>query len=623
MTLPFGPRPLAAFAVVAALGILAIDLQSPLGIADGMLYVGVVLVGLWLPGRYTPHALAALSSVLILAGYVFTGVNGDPMVSMVNRGLSLFVVWAAALLVALRQGSAARVQEEQAVLRAVMDTSADGVITIDEAGLVRSFSQAAETLFGYRESEIVGRNVNLLMPEPDRSAHDGYLRRYLETGQAQIIGRGRIVEAQRRDGSRFPAHLMVGEIRRGGRRLFTGFVHDVTDRRKAEFEAAAQKRFADTILDTTEAMVVVADPDGRILRCNRTWERLTGYPAEEVVGRSWWTFVPEELRATIEANFKSLVARGGQLRLERDWTTRSGERRRAIWMSTLVAESEGDRQYVVVTGIDVTEERQAEARAKQLQNELYRIGRLSELGEMASAIAHELNQPLTAITNYARASRMLIAEGGGSSPRALDFMDKAVGQADRAGQIIRRLRQLIGHGESELVPCDISRAVRDACTLAAVGTADRDIEMRLDLAEDLPAVLADSTQIQQVAFNLVRNSIDALDGCPVRLIRVSTRPAEDGGVEVTVADSGPGLAPEVRARLFMPFVTTKPNGMGIGLSICRSIIDAHRGRLWAEPDPVGGTIFRFSLPERADEADQRGDGQGRDGEGRDGRSQHG
>ncbi len=613
MTLPFGPGPLAASAVIAALGILAIDLLSPLGIADGMLYVGVVLIGLWLPGRYAPHALAALSSLLILAGYALAGSGGDPVAAVVNRGLALVVVWATALLVGLRQGSAARLEEEQAVLRAVMDTSADAVVTIDEAGLVRSFSRAAETLFGYREAEIVGRNVSLLMPEPDRSAHDGYIRRYLETGRAQIIGRGRIVEAERRDGSRFPAHLMVGEIRRGGRRLFTGFVHDVTDRRKAELEAAAQKHFADTILDTTEAMVVVADPDGRVLRCNRTWERLTGYPADEVVGRSWWTFVPEELRARIEANFRSLVARGGRLRLERDWTTRSGERRQAIWTSSVVADESRSVRYVVITGIDVTEERQAEARAKQLQNELYRIGRLSELGEMASAIAHELNQPLTAITNYARASRMLIAEGGGSSPRTLDFMDKAVAQADRAGQIIRRLRQLIGRGESELVPCDINQAVRDACTLAAVGTADREIEMRLDLAEELPTVLADSTQIQQVAFNLVRNGMDALEGCPRREIRISTRPAEEGGVEVAVADSGPGLAPEVAERLFMPFVTTKPNGMGIGLSICRSIIDAHRGRLWAEPDPAGGTIFRFTLPERADEADQGQHGQSRHG----------
>lgn len=604
MKLPFGPASLAALAAIAAVSILAIDLVSPLGVADGVLYVGVVLIALWLPGRLAPHALAALASVLIVAGYVFSFADGDRGTAVVNRLLALLAVWVTAVLVGWRQGSAARLVEEQTVLRAVMDTSADAVITIDEAGLIRSFSRSAERLFGYPEAEVIGRNVKLLMPEPDRSAHDGYIRRYLETGQAQIIGKGRIVQAERSDGSRFRAHLTVGEIHRGGRRLFTGFVHDVTDRLRAEQDAAAQKHFADSILDTTDAMVVVADPQGRILRCNQTWERVTGFSAAEAVGQLWWTFIPEEIRAQIEMHFKSLVARGGVRRIERDWINRSGERRRAIWTSAAVSNDGHTVQYVVITGVDVSEERQAEARAKRLQNELYRIGRLSELGEMASAIAHELNQPLTAITNYARASRMLMADGGEGNPRALDFMDKAVAQADRAGQIIRRLRQLIGRGESELVPCDINQVVRDACSLAAVGTAEREIEVRLDLAEGLPAVLADSTQIQQVAFNLVRNATDAMTDFPRRQILVSTRPATDGSVEVSVADSGPGLAPEVTERLFMPFVTTKPNGMGIGLSICRSIIDAHGGRIWAEANPDGGTIFKFTLPERTEEPEQ-------------------
>jgi two-component system sensor kinase FixL len=366
-------------------------------------------------------------------------------------------------------GPASAAPGPEALLEAIIDTSPDGLITIDAEATIRSFNPAAERLFGYGADEVVGRNVSTLMPEPYASRHDGYLRHYLETGERRIIGIGREVAGLRKNGETFPMELAVGEVRFMGASLFAGFVRDISQRKEAA-------------------------------------ERLA------------------ELRA-----------------------------------------------------------------------ELIHVSRLSAMGEMASVLAHELNQPLTAVANYAQAARRLHGTEAADRGRIQELLEKAVQQAGRAGQIIHRLRQFLAKGETERRLEPVNQLIREASDLALVGAASQGIEVRFDLAQGLPPILIDRIQIHQVVTNLIRNSVDALVAAPRREIALESSLRGDE-VEVRVADTGPGLTPEIRARLFEPFVTTKATGMGIGLSICRSIVDAHQGRIWASDKPGGGTVFHLALP---------------------------
>jgi two-component system sensor kinase FixL len=256
---------------------------------------------------------------------------------------------------------------------------------------------------------------------------------------------------------------------------------------------------------------------------------------------------------------------------------------------------------------DVSARQLTEERLRELQAELVHVARLSAMGELASALAHELNQPLTAIINYAQATRRLADAGGGQHQAALlSLLDKTSQQAGRAGQIIHRLSQFIAKGETERTLEDINVLVQEASALALIGAAEKGIAVRRTFASNLPRVLTDKIQIHQVITNLVRNSIDAVAEVELREIVVSTRRAGTAGVEVRVADTGPGLAPEVVARLFQPFGTTKPGGIGIGLSICRSIVEAHGGKLWASANPRGGTTFHVMLPVAGANGDRGG-----------------
>ena len=246
---------------------------------------------------------------------------------------------------------------------------------------------------------------------------------------------------------------------------------------------------------------------------------------------------------------------------------------------------------------DLTQRQDVEKRLQELQTELLHVSRLSDMGQMASALAHELNQPLTAVINWTLAARRTLQSADIEiPPKVLGFMDNAISQANRAGQIIRRLRNFIEKGDTDRQLEDINRVVEEATSLALVGAIDAKARITFDFAMDLPPTLIDKVQIQQVVINLVRNAIEAMGAVEKRELNVATGLAEADMVKILVTDTGPGMAPEVMSQLFQPFVTTKKQGMGLGLSICRSIIDNHGGLLKAEPNPLGGTIFSFTLP---------------------------
>jgi len=256
----------------------------------------------------------------------------------------------------------------------------------------------------------------------------------------------------------------------------------------------------------------------------------------------------------------------------------------------------GDQRYFTGFIRDLTERQKTEARLQELQSELVHISRLTAMGEMASALAHELNQPLSAITNYMKGSRRLLEQTTDERAGVVrEAMDSAAEQAIRAGQIIRRLRDFVARGESERRVESMAKLVEEASALALVGIKDQGIHVRFDLNRSNDLVLADKVQIQQVLLNLIRNAVEAMHDSPRRELLVSTTPAEDGMLLVSVADTGSGISPEVSDQLFRPFVTTKRQGMGVGLSISRTIIEAHGGRIWIEPNSGGGTVFQFTV----------------------------
>jgi two-component system sensor kinase FixL len=357
---------------------------------------------------------------------------------------------------------------------ALIRTAVDGIMVIDEVGIVQVYNQACMRLFQYEEAEVLGRNVKMLMPAPYRENHDDYLQRYRNTGEARIVGIGREVSGQRKDGTTFPMYLSVGVGQLYGRRVFVGIVHD---------------------------------------------------------------------------------------------------------LSALYREREG-----------------YEARLLSLREELVHVARVSELGQVSAGIAHELNQPLAALLNYSNAAKRLLANG---APDAVEKVQAALvkiaDQAERAGHIVRRMRDFLENRAGHRAVENILTIAEDAMALGLIGAETVSVETRFLPEPDLPPVMADRVQIQQVLVNLLRNAVEAMATSPKRELTLAIAHQGDM-VHIRVADTGPGIAPRVADKLFKPFVTTKPHGMGIGLAISKSIIEAHGGEMTVGANPGGGALFEFTLP---------------------------
>ena len=377
----------------------------------------------------------------------------------------------------------------------------------------------------------------------------------------------------------------------------------IAQRRRIVAVARRDANLLTSVVGAAPDGIITIDTRGLIQSFNAAAERIFGYAAVETIGRNVKMLMPPHFSERHD-DFIASYLRTGEKRiigigrivvgLRKDGTT--------FPMELAVGEaSAGDDR--VFTGFvrDITRRQQSDQRVQELQAELLHVSRLSDMGQLASALAHELNQPLTAIANYAQACRLLLSNGSSTDPaRVLDLSDKIVGQAERAGQIIRRLRGFVEKREIERLPHDLNRLVEEACALALVGARDEGVNIVFNFARDLPSVQVDKVQIQQIVVNLVRNAVEAMRSVARRELVVSTVRTAPKLAEVSVRDSGIGIAPEIADRLFQPFVTTKTGGMGVGLSICLSIAEAHGGQLRAGPAEGGGTVFQLTLPVAVD-----------------------
>lgn len=360
------------------------------------------------------------------------------------------------------------VEAEAAEFRALMDAAVDGIIAIDHEGSVIEFNPAAQRLFGYAAEEMIGRNVNVLMPEPDRSGHDAYIERYLGTGEKKVIGIGREVTGRHADGTTFPIHLSVGD---------------------------ANGRFIGVIRDLTAAKA---------------------------------------------------------------------------------AEDEG----------------------RKLKDRLAEVDRFSLMGEMAAGLAHEINQPLSAIATYAQAGERFMAQESVDMDALEETFQKISDQALRAGQIIQNLRSFVSKQKVREDRLAINEVVDNVLNLIEADARAEGITVTTEYAPDIPPIRGDAVQLQQVLLNLTRNAVDSMRGGIQKAegIRIRTGRIDHATVRVIVIDHGHGVSPQLAASVFHPFVTTKREGLGVGLAVSRTIVQAHGGELDYRPNPEGGSIFGFSLP---------------------------
>jgi two-component system, LuxR family, sensor kinase FixL len=614
-------------------------------------------------------------------------------------------------------------------LEALLDAAVDAVIVISHDSVILTFNRAAERLFGYAAADVLGQDISVLMPEPYRSAHAGYVGAYLETGRARIIGIGREITARRQDGSLFPAALSVGRIRGVEPPRFVGFIQDITTRKAALEALRFERDRAQTYLDVAEVILLALDAQGAVTMLNRRGQEILGYTEAELIGSDWFDMcVPPPARRERRERFEQELSFDALTMSESrsEILTRDGVRRLIAWRTTPLLDHSGRAIGCLASGEDITERQAAEDALRQSeallrsaqsiaqlgnfevvhpdgpntwseqlyqllgmsieegpvsvpefaarfvhpddldhfnqewtrarvelqrfdfefrirrldgsirymhslgivsahpdgviatgtlhditdrklaelelrvgQERLTHVARLSTMGEMATGLAHEINQPLTAIANYAQAAvRMMDAPGGTDLGDVREALVQIVNQSLRAGEVIRRLRAFVKSRTSRSERLEINRLVEDVWILAVPDARVNDMRLVLELDGESPVVAGDPVQLQQVLLNLVRNAIDATCECTTALreLTIATRDLGDT-VEVAVVDHAGGIPESVAQNLFNPFYTTKETGTGLGLAISRSIITAHRGKLGYRPTPGGGTTFFFTLPQ--------------------------
>jgi two-component system, LuxR family, sensor kinase FixL len=352
-----------------------------------------------------------------------------------------------------------------------------------------------------------------------------------------------------------------------------------------------------SILDTVpDAMIVIGD-QGRIESFSTAAERQFGWAAAEIVGRNVSVLMPSPYREAHDG-YLARYQRTGERRIIGIGRVVVGARKdgSTFPMELSVGEMKaGERRHFTGFVRDLTEIRTAERRLQELQSELVHISRLSALGEMASALAHELNQPLSATANYVNGALRLMDQPRLDKAKVAKALTNASDQTLRAGQIIRRLRDFVARGEVERRIESLPKVLEEAGALAMIGAREHGVRLRYDIDPSVDQVFVDRVQIQQVVLNLMRNAIDAMEDAPRRELLVATTPLAADMIKISVTDTGPGIDPAVAASLFQPFITTKAQGMGVGLSISRTIVEAHGGRIWVEPNPAGGAVFCFTV----------------------------
>jgi len=499
-------------------------------------------------------------------------------------------------------------QEERELKRsevrkaAIVDSALDCIVTIDHEGCITEFNPAAEDTFGYRRDEVLGKHLaDVVIPPSLREKHRRGFARYLATGEARVLGKRIEMTAVRADGSEFPVELAITRIPLEGPPSFTGYLRDITERNRARQELRRSEAF----LAEAQHLSRIGSFSWRVVTDEITWSEQL-YRIFQIDRDAQVTFEligtrihPEDLPA-----FQEHIERSRRDRSDVQLEFRLQMPDGAVKYVHVAAHIRGDHGQPEYIGAvqDVTERRASEEALGKARSELSQVARVTSLGVLTASIAHEVNQPLSGIiTNAGTCLRMLAADPP-NVEGARETVRRTIRDGNRAADVISRLRALYGKKEPTIESVDLNEATREVLALSLSELQRNRVIVQQELVDDLPLVAGDRVQLQQVILNLLRNASDAMstiDDRPRDLL-IRTEPDDDGRVRLSVSDVGTGFEPQATDKLFEAFYTTKNEGMGIGLSVSRSIIERHHGRLWAMPNSGPGVTFSFSVPCRAE-----------------------
>jgi PAS domain S-box-containing protein len=467
-------------------------------------------------------------------------------------------------------------------LDAILNMTADGIIVIDAKGRIEAFNRGAQDLFGYHEDEVLGRNVSLLMPAPHHEQHDGYIERYLTTGEARIIGTGREVIGRRRDGTVFPVHLSVREMRIGGERKFTGMLHDLTKRTHLEGALGASEARWRAIIDSAVDGIVMIDAHGRIEAFNHAAERLFGYTIDEVLGRNVDMLMPSPYREEHDTYLSRYLATG-RAKIIGIGREVQGRRKDGTTFPLHLSVGEvtigGERKF---TGIlhDLSSRVQLERQMREQES-------LAKLGEMAAVIAHEIKNPLAGIRGAIQVfGGRMVQEGANTQ-----ILKEIVARIDALDQMMKDLLLFARPPKPKPAPVDLVPLVKTTANLLSTDPALREVDIVIEGGASL--VSADPDMMRVVFQNLLINSAHAMQG--KGRIRVAVERA-DSTCQIAFVDAGPGIPSDLRGKVFTPFFTTKTRGSGLGLPTVKRLIEAHNGQIAIDCPPTGGTTVIIKLP---------------------------
>ncbi|MGC1161740.1 MAG: PAS domain S-box protein [Candidatus Sulfotelmatobacter sp.] len=498
-------------------------------------------------------------------------------------------------------------QEERQLKRsevrkaAIVDSALDCIVTIDHEGCITEFNPAAEHTFGYRRDEVLGRHLaDVIIPPSLRERHRQGFARYLATGEARVLGKRIEMTAVRADGSEFPVELAIARIPLDGPPSFTGCLRDITERKRAEHELRRSEAF----LAEGQHLGQIGSFSWRVATDEITWSAELYRIYELEIG------VPvtiELIRSRVHPEDVSLIEKMKMVDQEREgghdfeWHFRLLMPDHSIKHMHAVAhatrDQDGQLEYIASVQ-DVTARKLAEEARDRARSELTHVARVMSLGMLTASIAHEINQPLSGIvTNASTCMRMLAADPP-NVEGARETARRTIRDGNRASEVVTRLRALFGKKETTNESVDLNDVAREVLALSSSELHRNRVILQQELADDLPLVTGDRVQLQQVILNLVRNASDAMSGVDdrPRQLLIRTQRGEADRVILTVQDAGTGFDPQAVDKLFEGFYTTKNDGMGIGLSVSRSIIESHHGRLWATLNNGPGAAFSFSVP---------------------------
>jgi PAS domain S-box-containing protein len=480
----------------------------------------------------------------------------------------------------------------EARMSALLEAAVDGVISIDERGLIQTINPAGERLFGYTAHEIIGLNVNILMPSPYRAEHDGYLARYLSTGEKKIIGIGREVFGRRKDGTIFPMELSVAEARLGAERTFVGIVRDITARKQSE---EALSRLA-AIVACSDDAIVGKNLDGTIVTWNAGAERMFGYSALEVKGRHISMLAPPERPCEVSALLKKIKREERVDHFETVRVRKDGRRIDVAITISAIKDAAGNILGASAIKRDITEQKRANEEVRAMTQQLWQAAKLASVGELAASIAHELNNPLATVSLRLES---VLAHTPAEDPRrrALEIVDQ---EAKRMGELVANLLQFARRGDGQISTVDIAQELTKAVDLIYHQLRKRLILVVQEFAPDTSIIYADRQKLRQVFLNLLTNANDAMPQGGTLTLRTAPATLGDGkpAVLIELADTGAGISADNLTRIMEPFFTTKEEGKGtgLGLAICRRMVEEHHGTIQIGSEVGKGTTVRVVLP---------------------------